>query len=135
MKTILSLVMLTFLCTPAFAAMQFLGKPFDNFSTSSTSLQSSTYINVKNYRTKTVTITGRYVKGGPFGNYSGTVTVNGCTGSDSTAYCTTADTATGTALTFTAPGNYSWSDAFPYIRVDYTKKKHPIDVWIYGVQY
>lgn len=88
---------------------------------------SSAVIKATGYVNKTVHVTGSDT-GITFMNFSGTGIVE-CAPTTSGPWSTCAQE-DGTAISFTAPGNLSWTGLSDYIRVTYTKSKHSLKAWL-----
>lgn len=126
-RLILAISLLCFAST-CFAAMQLVAEK--SFTASS----STTYVDVKNYRTKSMAVTG-YNAAGVFNNMSGTYSIKACTSNTGAGYCAVVAQQDGTTATGTTNAIFSWDDAFPYLQIVWTKTKNNVKFWIYGNQY
>ena len=129
MKTFIIALFIVALALPAFALTR-KEVAFPNLSTTSGATINSAVIDVRDYRTKTVVMSGVYGDA-TFGNFSGTGLIQcGATATGPWYTCVQEDS---TAISQTAPGILSWRDAVNYIRVAFTKTKHDLKVWFMGL--
>lgn len=121
MKTMLSLFLAAVLALPAIAAAESGGNAFALYSAASGATKTSSAFPVRNFRTKTVTISGATLTSNAtavtFKNMSGTVTAE-CAPSDGGPWSTcVANDYAQTAVSKTTNGTFTWSDASAYVRL------------------
>lgn len=121
---------ITFIILASFAfagnafASAYNGTPFALYSAASAAVTTSAAINVRGFKTKTVTVSGATLGSNAssqtFKNMSGTLLVQcGPTASGPWSTCIANDYAQ-TAVSRTTNGIFTWSDAVAYIRLNWT---------------
>lgn len=116
--------------TSAFAAGYGNGVPFSNYSAANGTAVKSQAYNVRGFKVKTVTSQGVATAGHTDTTLSGTVLVEcGPTASGPWTTCTANDYAQ-TAVSMTANGNMTFTNAAPYIRASWAKTAGQVKVWL-----
>lgn len=132
MKKILSLVLLASLfATSAFALDVGNAVPFSMYSAASGTAVKSTAYDVRRFKTKTVTVQG-YDMASPSAaaSLSGTALVE-CGPTSSGPWTTCVDNSYAqTAVSTTANGTRTWTDASAYIRASWAKTAGRVKIWL-----
>lgn len=132
MRKILALaaILVAMFATSAFANAFGNYVPFSQYSATSGTAVKSSAINVRGFKTKTVTVQGVAVAAHANAALSGTVLVEcGPTASGPWNTCVANDYAQ-TGITTTSNGTFTWSDAAAYIRASWAKTAGEVNVWL-----
>jgi len=104
--------------------------PFSNYSATSGSAVYSAAVNVRNFKTKTVTVQGVAVALHANAALSGTVLIQ-CGPTSSGPWYTCVDNSYAqTGITTTSNAVFTWSDASAYIRASWAKTAGEVNVWL-----
>lgn len=101
---------------------------FSGYSSANSTTVYSTATNTGTFTKKSIIINGNY-KSGTYGNYSGTVVLQGAP-TASGPWVTLKDKS-GNATSATTNTVFHLEDLVQYVRASWTKTKHQISVWMY----
>lgn len=123
MKTIIFTIMALFTFATCSFASSYGSNAFALFSSASASVKTTSAINVRGFKTKSIQVEGATLGSNAgsitFKNMSGTLLAQ-CSMDNSTWETCVANDYAQTAISRTTNGIFTWTDSFPYVRIQWT---------------